>query len=599
MQDARLVAATSIALIVTFAAIFAMRPLASRLGLVDRPDARKRHHGRIPLIGGLCFFLGTLAGLAYFGYLDRFGASLLGVGALVLLAGVTDDVVQVSVRARLIIQACAVGLMIAITGIHVDGAGHLWGAHELRLYGFGIPFTVVAVIGLINAFNMMDGIDGLAGSMAMVSIGAIMLFAGLSPATGVMVVLQILFAAMIPYLFVNLGGLGGRKIFMGDAGSTLLGFLLAWSLIYLSHRDVGRMAPVDVLWCIALPVMDTLAVMQQRARQGRSPFKPDRQHLHHLLLQAGMSPRRALVAMVAIGSLLGAIGILLRNVAEPLSLAVFAIALAAYVSRRQWFAVRMQAAMRDESASMPTRDAPQQAMEVALQPAGPAVADRQPATINDPMADTVIELEGHRHVVSPATQVRALCVLDRSPDAITVAPVAQALARDERFDARVCVASPADGAMDRMLQQYGLRPDIQLGVRTRPGDPGNEASVALRGIHRVLGELRPDIVLVQGQAPVAMATALAASYQRIPVACIDSESPSAWAVPHGPDEINHLITSQLAALHFAATESVERDLIAAGVRPDRITIAGDEADACLRIADALARLPERASPLAA
>jgi undecaprenyl-phosphate alpha-N-acetylglucosaminyl 1-phosphatetransferase len=262
MDDAKLVAASAIALAVTLFSIFSMRPIARRLGLVDRPDARKRHRGRVPLIGGLCFFFGTIAGLLYLGYIDRFVASLLVPCALIVMTGLVDDIHDLSVRSRLVIQSCAAGLVIAASGVYLDHTGQLFGSHGFDLGALGIPITIVAIIGLINAFNMLDGIDGLAASLAMVSIGSIMLFSGAGlPTLGVMLLLQVLFASLIPYLFVNLGWPDGRKIFMGDAGSTLIGFLLGWSLIFLSHKGVQRIAPVDALWCVALPVMDTLAVM--------------------------------------------------------------------------------------------------------------------------------------------------------------------------------------------------------------------------------------------------------------------------------------------------------------------------------------------------
>ena len=110
MPDPKFVAASAVALTVTLVAIFSLRPLAPRLGLVDRPHGRKCHRGRVPLIGGLCFFLGTLAGLVYLGYLDDFVVSLLVISTLILLTGLVDDLRDMSVRSRLTIQACAAGL---------------------------------------------------------------------------------------------------------------------------------------------------------------------------------------------------------------------------------------------------------------------------------------------------------------------------------------------------------------------------------------------------------------------------------------------------------------------------------------------------------
>ena len=117
MPDARLVAAASVALTVTLVAIFSLRPLAPRVGLVDRPDARKCHKGRIPLIGGLCFFLGLVAGLSYLGFVDRFVIVLLGASALIMLTGLLDDLYDLSVRTRLAVQVAAAVGVIAATGV--------------------------------------------------------------------------------------------------------------------------------------------------------------------------------------------------------------------------------------------------------------------------------------------------------------------------------------------------------------------------------------------------------------------------------------------------------------------------------------------------
>jgi UDP-N-acetylmuramyl pentapeptide phosphotransferase/UDP-N-acetylglucosamine-1-phosphate transferase len=107
MEEAKLVAASAIALAVTLFSIFSLRPVARRLGLVDKPGGRKAHKGRVPLIGGLCFFLGTVAGLTYLGYVDAFVASLLVPCALIVMTGAVDDLNNMSVRSRLVIQACS------------------------------------------------------------------------------------------------------------------------------------------------------------------------------------------------------------------------------------------------------------------------------------------------------------------------------------------------------------------------------------------------------------------------------------------------------------------------------------------------------------
>ncbi|NUS37656.1 MAG: hypothetical protein HOQ02_01335, partial [Lysobacter sp.] len=466
--------------------------MARRLGLVDQPDERKHHRGRVPLIGGLCFFLGTVVGLVYLGYIDRLVGALLVPATLIVMTGLVDDLYSLSVRSRLIVQGCAVFIVIAATGVYLDSAGRIFGFEDLGFGLLGIPLTIFAVIGLINAFNMLDGIDGLAASQAMVSIAAILLYAHAAFAPlGVLLLLQVLFAALVPYLCVNLGWPDGRKIFMGDAGSTLIGFLLGWSLIFLSHRGVERLAPVDALWCVALPVMDTLAVMARRVREGRSPFKPDRQHLHHLLLDAGCTPRQALLLMLAASAVLATFGAVLRGLPQTVSLLLFGAVLVAYVLRfdRVLLPLRALLSRRAHAAEMDAEAAP----------------------------------------VEPA-KVRALCVMATPADAAQIAPIARQLAADGRFEARICVAGRAEQFPRHLLSLFDLTADVRLDDSDPTVDATGATSQALDGMKRVLADFRPDVVLVPGYTPAAAATTLAAFYQQVPVVCVEPESSHA-AVP--------------------------------------------------------------------
>jgi UDP-GlcNAc:undecaprenyl-phosphate GlcNAc-1-phosphate transferase len=290
----------------SLAAIMVLRCFAGALGLVDHPSERKHHVGSVPSVGGLAIFIGLIVGAFIWGQFQLFGQIVLATSFVLVLLGVMDDRHDLSVRMRLAVQTVLILIVIASTGVYIHSLGRLFD-YEVTLGWFGIPFTVVAVIGLLNAFNMMDGIDGLAGSLALVSIAAIMLFAGSTALRGPMALITLLAFAAIPYLAANLGFLG-RKVFMGDAGSMVLGYLLAWSLIRLSQYPGTHLSPVDVLWCVALPVLDTLAVMYRRLCQRKSPFKPDRGHIHHILMAIGLGPRATLVALVALAASMAFLG---------------------------------------------------------------------------------------------------------------------------------------------------------------------------------------------------------------------------------------------------------------------------------------------------
>lgn len=561
MDEAKLEAASAIALAVTLFLIFTVRPLARRLGLVDKPNERKRHRGRVPLIGGLCFFLGTVVGLGYAGLMDRTIATLMIPSGLIVLVGVLDDLFDLSVRLRLAVQAGAAMIVIAASGLYLDHAGMLFGDQPFTLGLLGIPLSVFAVIGLINAFNMLDGIDGLAASMAMVAIGSIFVFAGAGDAMGgVLLLLQLLFAALVPYLCVNLGWPDGRKVFMGDAGSTLIGFLLAWSLIFLSHSSVNRIAPVDALWCVAVPVMDTLGVMYRRARQGVSVFKPDRQHIHHLLMDAGLSPRMTLAVIVAMALSLSAIGYALRGLPHLVNLLLFASTLGAYVLFFQRGLDRARALMRR----------------------GDVVVGRGPVAVDVAAPTRQGDAPAARSEHEAPAQLRALCVVGTSPESIQLAPIARQLEKDGRFDAKVCLAASEHETQQRVLGLFDIEPDVRIEM-PRSGTASEIAAEALSGMKRVLGELKPDLVVVPGDSPATLVASLAAFSQRIPIARIETGLPDERPATR-VDEVSRKLGSLLATVHIASSERAERRLLETGVPAERIVLAHNAAGASLRAA---------------
>lgn len=328
MLDTRIVLACALAAGVSAVALATLAKLAEPLGLVDRPNSRKLHQGHIPLVGGLSVFIGVLVSALWFGGFSHFVQMLLATSAVLALLGALDDRYDLSVRARLLAQTIAILTMIGTTGIYIHSVGQLFG-HELTLGWLGVPFTVIAVIGLLNAFNMMDGIDGLAGGLSLVTIGAMLLYSNAAQIHGPTTLMLLTGCALLPYLATNLG-LVGRKIFLGDAGSMMLGYLFAWTLIDFSQATPRHISPIDVLWCVALPVLDTLAVMYRRLRQGKSPFKPDRGHIHHILLSAGLSPRRALTCLIAMAAAMAFFGSVTRMLGSIASLLAFVALLAIY-----------------------------------------------------------------------------------------------------------------------------------------------------------------------------------------------------------------------------------------------------------------------------
>lgn len=573
MDSQRLVAASAIALAVTLFAIFSMRPWARKVGLVDKPNERKQHTGNVPLIGGICFFLGTLVGLSYLGYLDGFVMSLMMGSALMVAAGVADDICDVSVRTRILVEGAIIGLVILSSGIYIDSLGEVLPGLSLSLGLLGVPVTIIALIGLINAFNMLDGIDGLAASVAMVAICAILVYgnAGWS-VPGVALLLPVLFAALVPYLFVNLGWPDGRKVFMGDAGSTLIGFMIGWSVIYLSHPQAGggHLAPADVLWCVAVPVLDTFGVMYRRIRQGRSPFSADRQHIHHLLVDAGVSPRRALLAIVLLSTALAALGYMLRSAPPLLNLAFFATVAGAYVTGIPLLLARYSA--RRGAIGPSSMDA----REGIIVGAGAMLAEEGGLVLTHDhgLADgTVGHGDGTTQETAHAERpLKVLCVLGASAGSVGMAPIARELLADPRFRSTVCVAELPALQSEAMLRVFDIRPHVRIPAANDGSDPA-DITTTLIGMKRLLDQVQPDVMLVSGQASTNLAASLAAYYGRVPLVCINDE-PSGHLVGSWPQQGGRKIIHALAAMHVATSEAAGRRLVTEGVPSDRVVVSG-------------------------
>lgn len=158
---------------------------------------------------------------------------------------------------------------------------------------------------------MVDGIDGLLGGLSIVTFGAIAFLLQVDSQHGLSYLCVVIIVAMLPYIFMNLGVLGReRKVFMGDAGSMMIGFTVIWLLLGVSQTEgTPLMRPVTSLWLIAVPLMDMAAIMIRRIRRGDSPFKPDREHLHHIFQRLGLGPRQTLVTICLIAAMYASFGI--------------------------------------------------------------------------------------------------------------------------------------------------------------------------------------------------------------------------------------------------------------------------------------------------
>jgi UDP-GlcNAc:undecaprenyl-phosphate GlcNAc-1-phosphate transferase len=330
----------------SFLFLFVARKMANIIGLVDKPNYRKRHQGMIPLVGGISVYAGICFTFLITDYRIPHSSLYLLCAGLLVFVGALDDRYDISVKIRALVQAGVAVAMMSYANLTLRNLGHIIGPWEMLLGPFGYLFTLFAVWAAINAFNMVDGIDGLLGGLSCVSFGAMGIVMYDSGHMELALWCFAMIAATLPYILLNLGILGPRyKVFMGDAGSTLIGFTVIWILLQSTQGESHPMNPVTALWLIAIPLMDMIAIMYRRLRKGMSPFSADRQHIHHLIMRAGFTPRQAFVLITLSAAILAAIGVIgehLSFVPEWVMLILFFFAFLLYgvCLKRAWRVAR-------------------------------------------------------------------------------------------------------------------------------------------------------------------------------------------------------------------------------------------------------------------
>lgn len=314
------------------ALIYLLDPVARRLGLLDYPGGRKDHAAPTPVTGGVAIAIGTILPA-----LVLVNPSLqliaLGIAAVILVVvGVLDDLYDLPWPIRVLAQIAAALAIIYVGGVRVENIGAAFGLGHFALGWLSAPFSVLAVVGLINALNMADGVDGLCGGLALCALlmlTAASVYAGNVDLAHGLVVIS---GAVVAFLGFNLRTPWRKRaqVFLGNSGSAYLGLIIAWAAFRLTQNPLYPVTPVLAPFLVAPPVIDTLALIIRRALNGHSPFHADRTHAHHLMLDGGFSPTGVVLTLCGLSLILGlgAALCLLADVPDPLFIAAY-LALAA------------------------------------------------------------------------------------------------------------------------------------------------------------------------------------------------------------------------------------------------------------------------------
>ena len=292
--------------LLTFYTIPTVVKISRRKNLMDEPGSRSSHLRKIPNLGGISMFYSLAVCASIFAFeLFEMYKFLFASLVILLYIGVMDDIVVMRAYKKLFAQIVVTSLMVIGSDVRIRSFFGLFGIYELN-YFFSVAMSIFTFIVLINAFNLIDGIDGLAGGYSILCSAMFGIsYYRLGEYNYPLVVLSgVIIGSAIGFLYFNLSNYRNNKIFMGDTGSMILGFLLAFTAICFIDIFIDKKlpeipryylqsAPAIAMAILILPIIDTLNVFMIRICNGKSPLVADKNHIHHSLLKLGLTHRRS------------------------------------------------------------------------------------------------------------------------------------------------------------------------------------------------------------------------------------------------------------------------------------------------------------------
>lgn len=323
------VIAAALALVIAYLSVPLAERLAFKLGAIDEPDARKVHNGPMPRLGGIAIFAGFLvAVLAVVKVQGPYWGIIIG-GVIVFLVGVLDDIYSLSPWAKLLGQVVAAGVAV-YAGVTVHFMTNPFDG-LIYLGKLGVPLTLLWIIGITNAVNLIDGLDGLAAGVSGIAALTMGIVAFRQEELLVALVSFILVGAVLGFLPHNFHP---ARIFMGDAGALFLGFILSCLAVVGLAKSAAIISLFIPIVILGIPIFDTFFAIIRRINKKVPIFKPDRNHLHHRLMALGYSHRQSVLIIYGVSVFFGGVAIVLTHVTNPqatliLSLLLFLIVIGA------------------------------------------------------------------------------------------------------------------------------------------------------------------------------------------------------------------------------------------------------------------------------
>lgn len=334
-------------LIISFISTPPVKRFAERVGAIDVPkDERRVHKHPIPRMGGIAIFLGFICSILVFVDMTTQTSGLLMGALIIAVMGAVDDIVSLKPWVKLLGQLAAalVAIRSGLVFNYISTINIFSSETAVAIGDLSIPFTMLWIIGCTNAVNLIDGLDGLAVGVSAISSFTMLVVSVFVAEPAVSVIMAALSGACLGFMPYNLNP---AKIFMGDVGSQLLGYVLATASImgmFKFHAIIAFLIPV---FALAVPLADTVFAFFRRIAHGQSPFHADKGHFHHRLLAMGMSQKQAVAVLYSVSAVLGLFAVLLAG--DSVILKVICVLLAFVICLAAWFVVLRKFAQHTET----------------------------------------------------------------------------------------------------------------------------------------------------------------------------------------------------------------------------------------------------------
>ncbi len=506
--------------------------LAYKVGAVDIPkDARRVHSKTMPRMGGLAFILGFFVSIIYMlltgGIADTTNLFGFFIGlAIIASVGFLDDVYQLKAWQKLIAQMIAAIVVIA-SGLRICYINIPF----LTLYGLNDILSIIItfgwIIGVTNALNLIDGLDGLATGVSAISTLSLSVIFILNGSGELPLLLTIaLLGGLIGFLPYNFNP---AKTFMGDVGSNSLGFILATVSMIGMAKTYTFMAIILPVVILGLPIFDTLFAIFRRILHHKSIMEADRGHLHHRLIDAGLTQKQAVLVLYAVTAILGILAVvILESSIWKVIMLVAILAVLSVLGSKDLFGGKK----------------------------------------------TMIKNKDVREVLNKE-KIKVMVVFGTRPEAIKMCPLVLKLREYENIETVVCVTAQHRQMLDQVLKAFEIEPEYDLNVMKDKQTLTHITSAVLEGMYDVINKEKPDLILVHGDTTTTFSAALASFYCKTKVGHVEAGLRTYDKYSPYPEEMNRRLVTNLADLYFAPTQNNKANLLREMINEGTIYVTGN------------------------